>query len=116
MKTLDRIMEITESVEQFVERGAWAEAGILDEERRRLLQELLNGESDESLDEYREFLPALLKRNEATVQRLSQRRREMLAAAAGEINAGRSVARAYGDNDPSKAPVRLRALPGGTGS
>ena len=76
----------------------------------------MNGDSGDSLDEYREFLQALLKRNEGTVQRLGERRRELLAAAAGEINAGRSMARAYGENFPSMAPVRLRAIPGGTGS
>ena len=116
MKTLDRIMEITEAVEQFVERGAWAEAGVLDEERRRLLTELLNDDSRETLDEYREFLQGLLKRNEDTVHRMGERRRELLATAAGELNAGRSVARAYGENSPTQTPVRLRAVAGGTGS
>lgn len=116
MKTLDRIMEITEAVEQFVERGAWAEAGILDEERRRLLAELLHGDCRETPEEYREFLQGLLKRNEDTVQRVAEYRRTLLASAAGELNAGRSVARAYGENGPAQAPVRLRTIAGGTGS
>lgn len=116
MKILDRIMEITETVEQFVERGAWAEAGILDEERRRLLQDLVTGDSGDSIAEYREFLQALLRRNEGTVQRLGERRRKTLAAAAGAINAGRSVARAYGENNRPNTPVRMRAIPGGAGS
>jgi hypothetical protein len=109
-------MEITEAVEQFVERGAWAEARVLDEERRRLLQELLDGNPGETQDEHREVLQTLLKRNENTVQRLGERRREMLAAAANEISAGRSVARAYGEANTREAPARLRSVPGGTGS
>ena len=113
MDALDRIIEITEAVEQFVERGAWVEARVLDEERRRMLQDLLHGESSNSGTAHREFLQELLRRNEDTVQRLGKRRRDLLADAAGEINAGRSIARAYNEHGSPQARTRLRAVSGG---
>jgi hypothetical protein len=96
--TLDKILEITETVEQFVERGAWAEASVLDQERRRLLMELLNDSTGEARRHHEEALRNLLERTNRMLTRAHEMRSTTLAAASQELNSNPEAIKAYGKN------------------
>lgn len=104
MNALDRILALTTAVEQHVDRGAWAEAGALDAERRRLLTELC---SSARPADFREVLQQLLARNESTVQGL-EARKQATADTLGQLNVARGAVRDYERNSAHGNLVYLR--------
>ena len=95
MPALDRIIALTESVEQHVERGEWLQAGTLDAERCRLLAELFaDPASARDLAAYRDVLEQLLVRNRQTVRKVEGRRGE-LAAESVEVRRATGAVHAY---------------------
>lgn len=107
-QALDRILALTEDVELRVERGEWVEAGALDAERCRLLAELFaEPGSAADLAAYREVLESLLIRNRQTIQRVHERKQNLVRAASALQHAGGAV-RAYGRNTGPGNLVYLR--------
>lgn len=104
MNALDRILALTTAVEQHVDRGAWAEAGTLDAERRRLLTELCNGGPPA---DFREVLQELLTRTELTVREL-ETRKQATADTLGQLNMARGAVRDYERNSAHGNLVYLR--------
>lgn len=108
MQALDQILELTETVEQHVERGEWAEASALDAERCRLLEELFRGPaSSGDLATYREVLQNLLMRNRRTVRQVESRKLKLVAAS-GELGKAASAMNAYQRNARPDNLVYLR--------
>jgi hypothetical protein len=105
MSTLDRILELTTAVERHVDRGAWAEAGALDAERRRLLEELCSAGPAGS---FRDVLQELLARNRQTVQQVEARQQET-ADVLGQLNTARDAMRDYQRNSAHSHLGRLRS-------
>jgi hypothetical protein len=116
MEALDRILAVTEAVERLVDRGDWAGATALDEERRRMLVELIGDRAGDAVAENRDFLESLLARNDGMIRQLGARRRTTLAAAAQELSNGTDAARAYAANSPAGGHGPLRLVCGGEGS
>ncbi|QOJ30999.1 MAG: flagellar protein FliT [Gammaproteobacteria bacterium] len=107
MHGLDQILLLTEAVEQHVERGEWAEAGALDDERRRLLAGLCgDGAPASGLPACRELLRELLSRNDQTIQRVQAERQRLQADAA---RSGKAM-RAYDRNAAGTSVSRLRTV------
>ncbi len=112
MEALDQIVTLTESVEQHVERGEWAEAGALDAERCRLLAELFTDPSSaRDLAACRALLQELLLRNQQTVQRI-QAQRDQLAQASADLTRADGAVRAYRRHTGRSNLVYLRDVGG----
>lgn len=108
MQALDDILALTETVEQHVERGEWAEAGTLDAERCRRLEALFaDPRSRADLAAYRDVLQALLLRNRQAIQRVQAEQRR-LAQASAALGHARSAVRAYRHNTGTGNLVHLR--------
>jgi hypothetical protein len=108
MQALDRILALTETVEQHVERGEWAEAGALDAERCRLLAELFADPGCAAdLAAYREVLQQLLLRNQQTIQRV-QAQQQQLAQESSQFERASGAVRAYRRNAGAGNLVYLR--------
>jgi hypothetical protein len=108
MQSLDRILALTETVEQHVERGEWAEAGALDAERCRLLAELFaDPHSAADLAAYRDVFEQLLIRNRQTVQRVQEFQQQLMRSSSALQRAGGAV-RAYRRNAGPGNLVYLR--------
>lgn len=114
MPVLDEILALTETVEQHVERGEWAEAGALDAERCRLLAELIaDPGSSADVAACREVLQNLLFRNQQTIQRVQQQQQQLARASATHDRATGAV-RAYRRNTDPGNLVYLRRRQGNT--
>jgi hypothetical protein len=108
MQALDRILALTETVEQRVERGEWAEAGALDAERCRLLAELFaDPRSAADLAACRDVFEQLLIRNRRTIQRVQECQHQLMQSGAALQRAGSAV-RAYHRNAAPDNLVFLR--------
>lgn len=108
MNALDRILELTAAVERHVDRGAWAEAGALDAERRRLLAELCDTGPAVG---FRDVLQELLARTQQTLQHV-EARRQATADALGQLNLARDAVRDYERNTAHGHLRQLRASRG----
>jgi hypothetical protein len=104
MNALDRILELTAAVESHVNRGAWAEAGALEAERRRLLTDLCEAGAAQS---FRDVLQELLARTQDTVRHLEHRKQET-ADALSQLNTARSAMRNYERNSADGTLIYLR--------
>lgn len=94
MKSLDRILELTDQVEAEVENGDWLQAGRLDAERQKLLSELLANNGVSKLgDHARQLLRDVLARNQRTVHAVETQRYELGAASRRLAEASRAVNR-----------------------
>lgn len=100
MEQLNRILALTEAVEQHVARGAWSSAGTLDAERRLLLAELCEDPGPAAdAQACRQVLQQLLVRNHQMLERLQHERRQLQASAA----LGDRALRAYESNGSTVA-------------
>jgi hypothetical protein len=107
-QAIDRILALTETVEQHVERGEWAEAGMLDAERCRLLTELFaDPHSAADLAAYRDILEQLLIRNRQTIQRVQDCQQQLVRSTSALQRAGGAM-RAYRKNTGTGNLVYLR--------
>lgn len=98
MKCLDRIMALTDVIEERVLAGDWAGATGLDIERRQLLAEVFARDPDAaSSDEHRAMLEQLRARNEITMAAVSNAR-QLLTIAARQLESAPAVVRAYERN------------------
>jgi hypothetical protein len=98
MNCLDRIMELTDDIEERVLAADWAGATNLDIERRQLLGELFARNPDTAKNgENRAILEQLLARNNATMATLGSAR-QALTIAARQLDAAPTVVRAYERN------------------
>ncbi len=110
MVSLEKILELTEAVEQHVERGEWSEAGRLDGERCQLLAELLADDSPaRSQPGLRAAVEQLLLRNRLTVARAETRRAELMDESARFERHARA-AHSYRRNTGSGAQIGTLAL------
>ena len=97
MAMLDDILELTAAVETAIEEGDWLAAGDFDRRRQELLRSLLAERSAAELDaDTRQALEQVLARNEASVARLTEQRRD-LAGAQQRLRRGAVAVRAYTD-------------------
>ncbi len=95
MQRLDEILAITTAVEQHLERGEWAQAGVLDAERRQLLEQWFTDPAAAAdLAASQDVLRGVLHRNEQAIGRLQSERQRLQAVAA----LGNRAIRAYGHN------------------
>jgi hypothetical protein len=108
MNPLDRILELTAAVEHQVDSGAWAQAGALDAERRRLLAELCaDGQSARELAGFREVLEQVLARTQETIQRV-ETRQDATAKDSARLGIARDAVRDYRRNTAHGNLVFLR--------
>ena len=107
MKTLDRILELTDQVEAEVENGDWLQASRLDRERQELLSQLLANNGVRKLgDQARQLLRDVLARNQHTVHAVETQRYELGAASRRLAEASQAVHRyrvIEDDAGPAKA-------------
>jgi hypothetical protein len=105
MQTLDRILALTESVEEHVARGEWTQAGVIDAERCRLLAALFaeNG-SGPALAAHREVLEQLLVRNMRTIEQVEKHKRALALESAG-VRRARGALHAYRRNSGPVAAI-----------
>ncbi len=108
MSSLEKILELTDAVEQHVERGEWAEASRIDGERCELLAVLLaDGNPARGLHGVRAALEQILLRNRLTVARAEAQREELgKEAALFERNA--RAMRSYDRNTATGSVAFLR--------
>lgn len=107
-QALDHILALTETVEQHVERGEWAEAGALDAERCRLLAEIFaDPRSAADLTAYRDVVEQLLIRNRQTIQRVQECQQQLAQTSSALQHAGNAM-RAYRTNSAPANLVFLR--------
>ena len=112
MKCLDRIMELTDVIEERVLAADWAGATNLDIERRRLLGELFARDPDAAQgSENRAILEQLRARNEATMASVTGAR-QALTIAARQLDSAPAVVRAYERNIPQATAARAATAGG----
>ena len=98
MNCLDRIMELTDVIEERVLAGDWAGATGLDIERRHLLGEIFARDPDAAgINRNRAILEQLRARNEATITAVGSAR-QVLTIAARQLESAPTVVRAYERN------------------
>lgn len=98
MNCLDRIMELTDVIEERVLAGDWAGATGLDVERRQLLGEMFARDPDAAGNNTnRAILEQLRARNEATIAAVGSAR-QVLTIAARQLESAPTVVRAYERN------------------
>lgn len=100
MNCLDRIMELTDEIEERVLAGDWAGATGLDVERRQLLGEIFARDPDTAAgSSNRAILEQLRARNEITMAAVSSAR-QVLTIAARQLESAPAMMRAYERNTP----------------
>ena len=100
MSCLDRIMELTDVIEERVLAADWAGATGLDIERRQLLGELFGRDPDAAQGSAnRAILEQLKARNEATMASVTSAR-QVLTMAARQLDSAPAMVRAYERNTP----------------
>jgi len=97
MALIDRILDLTEQVQQFVDTGRWADAGTLETERLGLLTELFAREGG---PECERLARDLLTRNAHMIEKL-QTQRVQLNEATRRLNAAPQIVDAYRSNTPA---------------
>ena len=98
MSCLDRIMELTDVIEERVLAGDWAGATGLDIERRHLLGEMFARDSDAATtNANRAIIEQLRARNEAAIAAVGSAR-QALTIVARQLESAPSVVRAYERN------------------
>ena len=101
MQTIDRILELTQQVQEQADEGAWAEAGALDLERRRLLNELLAENDIAALaPNTQALLRDILAQNDRIISAVQNRKGELVEAS-GRLNRAAGAVRAYRQNTAS---------------
>jgi len=97
---IDKILALTEQVQQYVDDGRWGDAGVLETERLALLTELFACDSVADLGVERERLAQdLLARNTGMIEKL-QTQRTRLNEATRRLNAAPRAVDAYRSNVP----------------
>jgi hypothetical protein len=98
MNCLDRIMELTDVIEERVLAGDWAGATGLDIERRQLLGEIFARDPDAAASQAnRAIIEQLRARNEAAIAAVSSAR-QALTIVARQLESAPTVVRAYERN------------------
>jgi hypothetical protein len=98
MNFLDRIMALTDVIENRVLAGDWAGATGLDVERRRLLGELFARDPDAAANSRnRAILEQILARNEISMTAVSSAR-QALSITARQLESAPAAVRAYERN------------------
>ena len=111
MSLLDRIIALTNAIEERVANADWAGATDLDLERRELLRDLFATQPDAARDgTARAILEQLRARTDSMSAALHDTRRT-LAAAACQLRAAPGVVRAYERNTDS-GPYRVAQAAG----
>ncbi len=109
MSCLDRIMELTDVIEERVLAADWAGATGLDIERRQLLCELFAHDPDAAQGSAnRTILEQLRARNEATMTAVTSAR-QVLTIAARQLESAPAMVRAYERNTPEHHTLRIAA-------
>jgi hypothetical protein len=98
MNSLDRIMELTDVIEERVLAGDWAGATGLEIERRHLLGEMFARNPDAAENNAnRAIIEQLRARNEATIAAVASAR-QALTIVARQLESAPTVVRAYERN------------------
>lgn len=98
MQVIDRILELTQLVQERADVGDWSEAGTLDLERRRLLSELFAENDITSLPTSTQaVLRDVLAQNDRIIQAVRTQKQE-IAAASSRLNRAPGAVRAYRQN------------------
>lgn len=107
MNCLDRIMELTDDIEERVLAGDWVGATGLDIERRQLLGDLFTRNPDTAKNsDNRAILEQLMARNNATMEAVGSAR-QVLTIAARQLEAAPAVVRAY-ERNSLQSPATAR--------
>jgi len=100
MQAIDRILELTQLVQERADDGNWAEAGALDLERRRLLNELFAENDIAALPPSTQaLLRDILAQNNRIISAVQARKQE-ITAASSRLNRAPGAVRAYRQNSP----------------
>lgn len=98
MQAIDRILELTQQVQQRADDGAWAEAGTLDLERRRLLNELFAENDIAALPlNTQALLRDILAQNDRIISAVRARKVDLVEASS-RFNRAPGAVRAYRQN------------------
>ena len=93
--TIDRIISLTERVEDCVDNGDWAEAAALDVQRVEVIARYLNEVGDgPGRAAAAHMLRELLARNELAMRKV-QVMRELIAEKSSELRASEKAVKAY---------------------
>ena len=98
MEAIDRILELTQLVQQRVDDGDWVEAGALDLERRQLLNGLF-AENDITMlpSSTQTLLRDILAQNDRIISAVKTHKQE-IASASGRLSRAPGAVRAYRRN------------------
>ena len=103
--TIDKIIELTERVEDCVDNGDWAEAAALDVQRVEVIGRYLNEVADgPGRAAAAHMLHELLARNELAMRKV-QVMRELIAEKSGELRASEKAVKAYVAHAAATAPT-----------
>ena len=98
MQQIDEILALTDQVQQYIDDGRWAEAGLLDKERLALLTELFGRDDIASIGpECEQLVRDLLARNARMTVTVRVRRGD-LHEATRRVNTAAGAVSAYRRN------------------
>ena len=108
MNAMDRILELTDAVEQQIESGDWLSASETDAERRRLLGAMLEADGIGRLDKRdQQSLREILQRTNETLSEVAELKKELLAASRQLQSAPRAL-HSYRENLQADTLAQLR--------
>ena len=102
--TLERLLELTDAVQEAISAGDWQNAAVAETERRTMLEAYLERERAKNgdLEHLGEALAGLQSRSHRLIGELAHHRRR-LEQKACELNRGRRAVNAYLDLDENPA-------------
>lgn len=101
MRQIDDILALTDQVQQYIDDGRWAEAGLLEKKRLALLNELFARDDIDAIGpECEQLARDLLARN-ARMTETVQVRRGSLHETTRRVNAAAGAVSAYRRNEPA---------------
>lgn len=108
MNAMDRILELTDEVEQQIGSGDWLSASETDAERRRLLSALLDADGIGRLDpQDRQSLREILRRTNDTMAEVVQLKRDLLKTSRRFQSAPKAL-HSYRENVQADTLAQLR--------
>ena len=116
MEAIDRILELTRRVQDEIDRGNWAQAGVLNNERQQLLANLVDDQGldhlepealaalREVLDQNRQAIEAVKTKKSALLDDSQRLRRGAAAIRSYHSNAGGRRHKPAPGRPPEEAP------------
>lgn len=108
MNAMDRILALTDEIEQQIDRGDWLSASETDVERRRLLVALLEANDIGRLSEHEQrCLKDILQRTNRAAAEVGQFKSD-IAASSRRLRTATHALHRYQQNSPAETAALLR--------